>query len=299
MKVLYLRNSAWEYDFFEYDIFHNLSDIEIQYFDADELSYFENDETLINNCMLIVNHAAKFDHVYKFAQKINPLIIFHLSDEDGDKPFWFSLANHCKMYFRQYNHPCYQHSYKNVYQIPLAYVTGFLSKNYSFDIIPKKISERKYSASFVGEFKSDREYMCKKMQEVFENTYIKNVYNKWKLDELKILPNEMFDIYNDSIFVPVGRGNRVLDCSRVYEGAIAGAIPVIVAPMSEIQNTFFFNNNIPPFLYFENWDLAAASCKELINDLDKLQNMQDEIRKWWYSEINKIQDEIYEIISNA
>ena len=36
------------------------------------------------------------------------------------------------------------------------------------------------------------------------------------------------NIYSQSIFVFNGRGNVFLDCFRLYEAIIAGAIPVIV-----------------------------------------------------------------------
>jgi hypothetical protein len=298
MKVLYLKNAEWEFDFFQYDIFHRITDkIEIQPFESSELSSLETDETLVENCILIINHAAYYWDVEQFVKKIKPVIIFHLSDEDANLPYWEYLSQYTKIYFRQYHHVAYQHSFTNIYQIPLGYVSNFLSKQYSLEIIPQKMAVRKYSASFIGEFKSDREYMCKTFLSTFENTYIHNVSNRWKLDQLQFSPKDMFEIYNNSIFVPVGRGNQSLDCFRIYEGVVSGAIPVIVGSNSEIQNTFQYNGNKPPFLFFENWDIAVEKCKELSKNVSELQRIQDEIHTWWMSEIHKIQDKIDETLS--
>ncbi len=58
----------------------------------------------------------------------------------------------------------------------------------------------------------------------------------------------MFDVYNDSIFIPNGRGNFTLDCFRIYEAILSGCIPVIVGKNEELDTIFYYNNDKPPFI---------------------------------------------------
>ena len=44
----------------------------------------------------------------------------------------------------------------------------------------------------------------------------------------KLTAREMRAVYNRSQFVVVGRGWTSLDCFRVYEALIAGAVPIVV-----------------------------------------------------------------------
>jgi hypothetical protein len=87
--------------------------------------------------------------------------------------------------------------------------------------------------------------------------------------------NEVFDLYYESIFVPCGRGNFSLDCFRNYEATIAGAIPVIVGPMNEIEWTYKFEET-PPWIYAESWSEALKKCQEIQFDFDTLEKMQNE-----------------------
>ena len=58
-------------------------------------------------------------------------------------------------------------------------------------------------------------------------------------------PADIFQAYRDAIFVPNGRGNVVLDCVRLFEASLAGAIPVVVGPWPEVREAFYFDGEIP------------------------------------------------------
>ena len=73
--------------------------------------------------------------------------------------------------------------------------------------------------------------------------------------------------------MPVGRGNKSLDCFRLYEAIVAGAIPVICGPIEEINVTFNFNNENQYIITADTWDKAVLLCKELYNDKDKICNI--------------------------
>jgi hypothetical protein len=299
IKLLYLTNSAWEKDFLIYDILHNIKDkIELIDYNYENMHRIENDESIVNNNIFVVNHAITFEDALRVVSKIKPLIIFHFSDEEGDKPNWLLLRQHTNLLFRQYNHVKYINPFPDIVQIPLGYVDNFLSKKYSLDLVNKKINERELNASFVGCFKSDREYMCLKFKENFENVNIINCCNDWNLNNLQIKPPDLFNIYSNSKFVIIGRGNISLDCFRIYEAVVAGAIPVIAGPIEEIKNTFFYNNNLPPFIFAESWEEAVILCKNLLNDDDKMQYLQNDILQWWKSQITNINSLVETIINN-
>ena len=93
--------------------------------------------------------------------------------------------------------------------------------------------------------------------------------------------------YRDSIFVPNGRGEVSLDCFRLYEASICGAIPIIVGSTDEISNTFLYEEN-PPWLYFNTWDEAKNGCINLLKDRKLITDMSKKLSFWWNYRLNKI-----------
>ena len=167
---------------------------------------------------------------------------------------------------RQYYHANYP-PHPNVKYLPLGYMSEMFEKNYMN--IPLKLpSERKYKWSFVGTLKQDRQLMINKMSSITPNF-------SGKMDKL-----EMRDLYRDSIFVPNGRGNKTLDCFRLYEASACGAIVIVVASRKEIEETFNQEQN-PPWLIFKSWDEAQYECSKLLNDFDKLNELSKKHVIWW------------------
>ena len=121
-------------------------------------------------------------------------------------------------------------------------------------------------------------------------SYISNSFFVWII--LICSEAKMFDIYNNSLFIPIGRGNCNLNCSRLYECIIAGAIPVIVASNEESDYQFTFNYGKPIIIINNSWEDAVIKCKELLNKKDELQKIQDYNIEWWNNEIKFIQDKI-------
>jgi len=138
------------------------------------------------------------------------------------------------------------------------------------------------------------------MKEVFiknmKNTNIVFVENYWNLDKLTYKPEHCFEIYNNSIFVICGRGNISLDCYRIYEAIVAGAIPVVVGKLDEIEITFNYNNNIPPFIWDETWEKVVLKCNDLLNNDEKLQTIQDELLLWWKNQIKFINEIVTKVL---
>jgi hypothetical protein len=85
-----------------------------------------------------------------------------------------------------------------------------------------------------------------------------------------------------------GRGNCSLDCFRIYEAIVAGAIPVIVGGQDEINRTFYYNNCLPPLLYFSSWEEAVLQCNKLLLEPEVLQKRQDDLLSWWHGQMASI-----------
>ena len=287
IKLLYLNNSNWEFDFIVNDLLCDIEkEIEIFYIENFNLLLHRNE--IVENNILVINRVINFDDIINVVKYIKPVIIFYLSDEVGDEKHITILENYTKILFRQYNHSHYVYS-KNNHQIPLGYCKYFLNNKKSLDIQRKKMCERTINCSFIGSIKSDRQHMINVFENKMINTNFIPVNNYWDIDNLPCSPEKSFNFYSNSIFVINGRGGFNLDCFRIYEAIVAGAIPVIVGSTDEITNTFSYNNNIPPFIYDETWEKVVIKCNNLLNDVEELQKIQDNLITWWNNKILSIQ----------
>lgn len=286
MKVYYIKYATWEVDFFKHEIFDENTNF--IYFDASDVDKLTDDQP----CALIISIALCFPQVLKLVQNLKPIVIFHLSDELGDLSNWNELSKQTKLMFRQYNHSGYNYD-KNSFQMPLGYVRNFLSGTSFKCNTLLKMCDRKYTCSFVGQIKSDRDYMCSIFEKNIKNTMIIRSNTNWSHPEQsKITPPEMFKIYNNSIFVLIGRGNSSLDCFRIYEALVAGSIPVVVGNDHEISTSFYYNGYQPRFITSENWDDALLTCQRLLLDVEQLNDIQEYNKKWWNYQISFIQEKI-------
>ena len=230
-------------------------------------------------------------------KKLRPFIIFHLSDEFGEDIKYYNLYSryNIKILFHQYNFEKLDYKINN-FQIPLGYVSGFLL-NKSYINCKQTEYNKKYDFSFIGEIKNDRKNMLNKFNNNFRNNFIHTGLTNWSNPEKQnVKPDQLFNIYKDSLFVPIGRGNKSLDCFRLYEAIVAGAIPVICGPIEEINITFKFNNEKPYIITADTWDKAILLCKELYSDKDKICNIINSNNKWFQDKIINISKKINELL---
>lgn len=197
-------------------------------------------------------------------KRIKPKVVIMLSDEFHQENKWNynMIGNYCDLFLRQYHHSFYNYT-PNTFHIPLGYTNG----------CKKKTSKKKYDWAFIGDIKSDR----KEMIEVFSqspNHFIGNNIDK----------ETMCEIYSQSTFVPCGRGNSSLDCFRLYEASMNGAIPVVVGNQDEIACSFKYEKN-PPWIFADSWENAYHKC--LTNYIKS-----DEVINWWESRIIEIKNKI-------
>lgn len=298
MNVFYKKGChGWEEDFLENDIFNQKYfdfPIHINYLnDGMDIDVYKSDKNII-----IFNDVLKIDYLNFLIENLNPKMLIFLGDESGSKQLYHDLEKKTTIFYRQYNNPKRIGYSRNSFQLPLGYVKHFLNGESSLNNEPLKIKDRKYISSFVGTIKSDRYLMCKIFKENFPNSYFTSTQTNWGNPMSQVIkPDMLYDIYNQSIFVVNGRGNVSLDCFRIYEGIVAGAIPVIVGNMKEIEITFNYNNDMPIFIIGKDWNDAMLQCKELLKDIDKLQEFQNKNKEWWKRNISLIHNNIRNIIN--
>lgn len=209
-----------------------------------------------------------FTNILSTVKRIKPKIIICLSDEfiDEDLSDFNQLGNYCELFLRQYHHPNYTYT-SNTIHIPLGYTNGC-----------KVFSEHKQLIwSFLGEMKSDRE----KMLSVFKKL---NPYFIGKSTTKEL----MCKIYSKSLFVPCGRGNSSLDCFRLYEASMNGAIPIVVGAKEEVKFTFKYEEN-PPWIFAESWEDAYIECTE--NGIDR-----KSVVFWWNQRVTNVRKKIREVL---
>jgi hypothetical protein len=213
--------------------------------------------------------------------------VIHLSDEWGQSPEFSDIALCTPLYIRQYSHASYEDTNPPAIQIPLGYMHGMLGADTSLTVTTPRIDERTYEWAFVGALKHDRAHMVATFKARLG--HMKGIHTNG------LTPPEMYDIYKKAVFVLSGRGNVTLDCFRIYEAIIAGAIPVIVGSEEEIGATFRYAAGRIPCVYATSWEGAATKCAALLSAPGQLQNMQDELRVWWKSQIAYLREKILSI----
>jgi FkbM family methyltransferase len=288
ITIYYPKKSTWEYDIFTNDFFpERLFKREIiQYKELNNISK----KNVNTKTIFVFQPQEEKDKIKDAVQKLKPDICFLLGDECGNNPAVISILKDVSLVFHQYNNK-YNYT-SNHFQIPLGYVSGFINEN--MDI--KSIKERTLNASFVGQIKSDRIIMLQCFSSMPNVRLIPTNTNWEHIEKNKVSPFEINQLYGNAIFVPIGRGNMSLDCFRLYECIVSGAIPVVVGNDEEINHTFYFNGNIPKMITASNWVNAFHKCQELLNKKDYLQEIQRENLLWWNSQIKIIQNEVLHYI---
>ena len=296
MNVYFTKECRWEHDFFKNDIFKkDLYKIEINFIQYDYDSIFKNNN---EHNIIIANEYVNINFLENMIKNLQPFIIFHLSDEFKRNHNYYDLYSkyNIKKVFHNYNYTKNYYNKLNTFQIPLGYVSGYLS-NESFVNNEETIYKKKYDFSFVGSLKTDRINMLNKFLKNFENNFVNIGQTDWSSPvKQNIKPHELFNIYKESLFVPIGRGNSSLDCFRIYEAIVAGAIPVICSSVEESNLTFEFNNEKPEIIIADTWDKAIIICNNLYNDKEKIKNIINYNKKWFEGKIIHISKIINELL---
>lgn len=263
MKIL-IEDNIWEEDFLVSKIF---PPGELFREHSSDLKFFESSVDALVFC----SRTHSYSEIFTLVKRINPKVVVCLSDEFISEDFscFNNLGNHCELFLRQYHHPNYVYT-ENTLHIPLGYTNGCKSFVY----------EKKLNWSFFGNSKTDRQEMIESFKQL-SPYFMGNSISK----EL------MCKIYSSSFFVPCGRGNSSLDCFRLYEASMNGAIPVVVGSQEEIKSTFKYEED-PPWIFSENWQGAVVQCKKILEDEVNYQK----VLNWWNSRVFKINQKVGEVL---
>jgi len=286
INVYYTKTSMWEYDFLVNDIFNKtLYNTEVKF------TLFDKNTKIVQNDyknIIVFNNKNSLKQVENMIHVLKPKVVFHLSDEYGQDHKYYDL--YCKyniLVFHQYNHNNITYNYDIQFQIPLAYVSCYCDDKSSLDI--ELSSDKQYDFSYVGMLKKDRKEMLDTFAKEFTKNYVHTGKTNWSNPQnQEIKPLEVYDIYHKSIFVPIGRGNKSLDCSRLYESILAGAIPVMCCSQEELKDSYKFNGNLPQIISAETWDEAIILCKDIYHDEMKKNDIIQYNLKWWKEQIMDI-----------
>lgn len=263
-----IEKGAWETDFILNDILPKGNVFQIETKDLESKSF-------PCDAFVFSSRVHSFWNIRDLVTRIKPKIIIQLSDEFYQENKWEYnlLGNYCDLFLRNYHHSYYNYT-SNTIVFPLGYTNGCKSL----------VNDRIYNWSFLGELKHDR----LEMLNVFSN--LDNYYVNSNVDKLK-----MCEIYSKSIFVPCGRGNSSLECFRLYEASMNGAIPIVVGPKEEIQTTFKYEQD-PPWVFSDSWIDAFEQCRSLLNNTNQLKEKQENLLNWWYNRISNIKNKVLDIL---
>lgn len=304
--VLYAcKSGGWEHDYLRQDIFP-LSHF-VHYDVADyykEVAAFANssnnkDAMLPKPRVLVYNvensgDDGKYTVIRDLIKEFRIAILAHTADEFQGSPRKWKYGEGVEVYhmvplvLRQYSifpYRSYDTPYPNVIQMPLGYMRNMLQFDnttlngieagaYSLN---KKSSQRQFNWSFIGTVQGHK-----------ERSHALSVFKEWEpyVHDAGIGPQKMRDIYNNSKFVLVGRGQANLDCFRIYESLIAGAIPIIVGSKWERERVFEFEGDIPPLLYEDDYPSALRTCRNMTNE--RIDEMRLNIYNWYKDRIHLI-----------
>ena len=284
MYIIWDKYTSWERQYIIQDLLQEDPETYEKIIEAnDKLDYnnfekWSNHEKLkeITNNNIIVFNSTNRDYnvIFNIVKLLKPKIIFNLSDETGRREIFQELAKYTKILFRQYHHFHYK-QYSNIHHMPLGYMNGMLENDY-MNIKLKAPDKRKYTWSFIGSIRQNRVNMISVMSQI--SPFIVSS---------GLSPTEMKDIYRNSVFVTNERGWCVLDCFRLYEASLCGAIPVVVGNINEINATFMKHDN-PPWLFCTSWEAAVNKCKELFKDKNTIRELSKKNIEWWNKKINSI-----------
>jgi hypothetical protein len=269
------RELSWETDWIEF-LFNNIDHVTITDYDF---------KTEIDQSIFIYNKYSfnyhYFESLYKKGIKFG---LIHLSDEWGqDTIDHYKFA---KFVLRNY----YKDLGPNVLNFPLGWMQTFPQ-----NLNSKTVQERNLVWSFSGHVdKTTRPLMAENMLKITGGQgFFKKCGEIWGPFQGHALnPNQLADLYNNSIFVPCPQGNCSIDSLRVCEALQVGAIPIV--EKSEYWSKLYGDDN--PLIKISSWDESPTLIKDLLDDLDLLENKRKNIYEWWKNHCGKVKLDIQKLI---
>lgn len=285
------KDSPWERQFLLQEVLPKVDIVEVSSVDIVDVNYFKNINTeelaIQDNIYVFSTNYGEYEDIKEVVEFLKPKLVVCLSDEWGNKKEFQELSKYTTILLRQYYYSHYPR-FKNIHYLPLGYGNGMLEPDY-LDISLKPPNERKYAWSFVGKQKKRSKYMRDRL---YMLKYMKRMRPSLVTETTK---EEMREIYRDSIFVPCGRGNANLDCFRLYEATVCGAIPIVVGSRRELDKTFIKEGK-PPWIFAKDWEHALKVCKELCKRPLLLLNNHKRLLRWWKKRVSNINELVSTVV---
>lgn len=283
--VLYHDSCTWEIDYVFRELLRDeMKHARVFFLTSAQLRHYK--ETPKDNVIIVFssNDMSAAD-ILAVVKRVKPKIVMHMSDEYGTRPEYCELADHVPVVFHQHTFAAYPRK-ANMVQLPLGFKTGF---RVAKELPPA--TKRNLQWAFIGTIKQGS--LRAEMIETFKK--------RFPLHDAQIHGGvstlDMAQIYADAVFVPNDRGNVRLDCFRLYEAMLAGCIPVVVGSQKECKETFYFDNDFPPFVLAKTWDAAADKCATLLENTDKLLICQNLCLEWMQRNLQKVRDRVHKELS--
>lgn len=249
------KNGVFESDWIK-ELF---SQFEIEEYVDSNLEYnyiFDNSLIIIQN----ITDSTSFENYLSNYEKNNfNFRILHISDEALNHNISFYEKFQSKIIRMIYSEE-YSNKY-NIITIPVGYKPG----------IKKVQTEKSYFVNFVGQLKSDRQYMLS----VYSNVNPKFILltNQWN-DPNGLSTEEYSRILSESSFTLCPAGWVSVDSFRINEALECGSIPVSI--LYNGKNYFESVYGPNPFVLGRNWEETVL----LIQSIDIIQKKK-EIQDWW------------------
>lgn len=219
-------------------------------------------------------------------------VLIYVSDEIGSDP-----SKYAKSYYAIFKAYVGIGDFApNVFPFPLGCVNGVPS----FDIEP--INNRRYNLFFRGNLNTNRldfyrtfspfSFLFPPKRILSHNLYKK--FLLWFQTDFKNIfpssiimfnnsfkggytPNEYGKILSESKIVLSPRGFNSTECFRLYEAMRAGCIII----SERLPDVIFYQNS--PIIQINSWKDGLRIAKELLNDEERMQLLQQKTIEWWES----------------
>lgn len=267
------KDSSWEVDWIEY-LFRNVPHDTVEN-NADHSLFYDN-SIIIDTIRWAPYHDQYLQGMQQRGYRFG---LIDLSEETRRDPIHsydlaeFVLRQHWRADVGE-----------NVVTIPLGYNKGFAELDHN-----PTAAQRQHTWAFVGQrWDQTRELMRQHM-----TTVPNGKIHVAEDDAKRLTPQDMSEIYRNSIFVPAPHGWFSVDTFRATEALEAGCIPITEA------SDYWVNlyGEAPPYIQISHWSHAPRIIDSLMKDPQALEELRLRCYNWW-CETKKLTTRQVEYLSN-
>jgi hypothetical protein len=215
-----ISNAACFYDWEVDWVCHLLGDFDVRHILDTSYSRIDRNAILVLSGQLQGEEQHVRDYVRRFRDAGLPVGIIHLSDEWHTAPI--SFYKDASFILRNYYRPEVMGN-RDCHYFGLGYRSGFASR-----AVVKDIRDRAYTWAFAGALKGSRTIMLDNARKIPGGRYYLTDGAFRPAEGAQPLSvNEYSELLCNAVFGLCPRGNRSLDCFRLYEALEAGCIPIV------------------------------------------------------------------------